>query len=102
MKHPRRNEVYRDVSSEEPSPDDPYFIEIRRIPFEPDSALLVCSDGLSDAISSKEILKIAGEYAVDRWATVRSLIQAATEVGKDNVSAILIEGEKFAAAFGKR
>lgn len=102
MKHPRRNEVYRDVGSEEHTPDDPDFIEIRRIPFEADSALLVCSDGLSDAISSKEILKIVEENAGDRWATVRSLIKAATEVGKDNVSAVLVEGEKFAASFGKR
>src|ERR1051326_294826 len=101
MKHPRRNEVYRDVGSEEHTPDDPDFIEVRRIPFEPDSALLVCSDGLSDAISSKEILKIVEEHAGDRWTTVRNLIKAATEVGKDNVSAVLVEGEKFAAAFGK-
>src|SRR5260370_25651533 len=102
MQHPRRNEVYRAVGTEEHTHDDADFIEIRRIPFEPDSALLVCSDGLSDAISSKEILKIVEKHAGDRWATVRSLIKAATEVGKDNVSAILVEGEKFAASFGKR
>ena len=102
MKHPRRNEVYRDVGSEEHTPDDADFIELRRVPFEPDSSLLLCSDGLSDAISSKQIQKIVEEHAGDRWTTVRSLIAAATEVGKDNVSAILIEGEKFAASFGKR
>src|SRR5437879_4366692 len=44
MRHPRRNEVYRDVGSEEHSPDDADFIEVLRIPFESDSALLLCSD----------------------------------------------------------
>jgi parallel beta-helix repeat protein len=102
MNHPRRNEVYRDVGSEEHTPDDADFIELLRIPFDPDGALLLCSDGLSDAIASKQILSIIAEHAGDRWATVRSLIAAATEVGKDNVSVVFVEGEKFAASFGKR
>ena len=102
MQHPRRNEVYRDVGTEEHTPDDEEFIEVLRIPFEPDSALLLCTDGLSDAISSKQILKIVQEHAGDRWATVRNLISAATAVGKDNVSAVLIEGAQFAASLGKR
>jgi serine/threonine protein phosphatase PrpC len=95
MRHPRRNEVYRDVGSEEHTPDDENFIEIFRFPFEPDSAFLLCSDGLSDAISSQEILQIVRENAHDRRAAVRSLIAAANEVGKDNVSAVLVEGDTF-------
>ncbi len=102
MQHPRRNEVFRDAGSEEHAPDDENFIEILRIPFEPDGALLLCSDGLSDALSSQEILAIVERNAGDRWAAVRALVGAATEVGKDNVSAVLVEGEKFAASFGKR
>jgi len=102
MRHPRRNEVFRDVGSEEHSPDDHSFIEILRSPFEPDAAFLLCSDGLSDAISSAEILRIVKENAGDRWATVRALIAAANESGKDNVSAILIEGENFAQRRRKR
>jgi parallel beta-helix repeat protein len=101
MNHPRRNEVYRDVGSQEHTPDDEDFIEILRIPFAPDSALLLCSDGLSDAISSKQIRSIVEENAGDRSAAVKALIAAAIEVGKDNVSAVLVEGEKFAASFGK-
>ena len=60
MRHPRRNEVFRDVGSEEHAPDDPDFIEIQRMPFEPDSALLLCSDGLSDQVPSAEILRSRG------------------------------------------
>ncbi len=102
MKHPRRNEVFRDAGSEEHAPDDENFIEIVRIPFDPDSALLLCSDGLSDALASKDILSLVERNAGDRWAAVRALVAAATAVGKDNVSAVLVEGEKFPASFGKR
>ncbi len=55
MRHPRRNEVFRDVGSQEHAPDDADFIELRRFAFEPDSALLLCSDGLSDQVPSAEI-----------------------------------------------
>jgi PPM family protein phosphatase len=102
MQHPRRNEVYRDVGSVERTPDADDFIEIVQMPFEPDSALLLCSDGLSDAISSEKILSIVEQNAGDRSATVRALISAANEVGKDNVSAILVEGDAFATSCGRR
>ncbi len=55
MRHPRRNEVFRDVGSEEHAPDDADFIEVQRIPFDADSGLLLCSDGLSDLVPSAEI-----------------------------------------------
>ncbi|MGA8028576.1 MAG: protein phosphatase 2C domain-containing protein [Bryobacteraceae bacterium] len=97
MQHPRRNEVYRDVGSQERTPDDQEFIEILTIPFESDSAFLLCSDGLSDAISSERILNIVEQNAGHGWAAVRDLISAANETGKDNVSAVLIEGDEFAA-----
>lgn len=102
MKHPRRNEVYRDVGSEERTPDDEEFIDIVKFAFEPDSAFLICSDGLSDAISSDRILEIVEKNAGDRWAAVHSLIAAANEVGKDNVSAVLVEGGAFTSSFGER
>ena len=53
MRHPRRNEVFRDVGSEEHAPDDANFIEMERIPFDAESALLLCSDGLSDQVPSE-------------------------------------------------
>src|SRR4030095_8734711 len=37
MRHPRRNEVYRDVGSERHDASDPDFIDIHEIAFEPDS-----------------------------------------------------------------
>src|SRR5579872_2038187 len=87
MKHPRRNEVFRDVGSEEHTPDDPDFIEVRRIPFEPDSALVLCSDGLSDQVASAEIREAVERNAGDPRKAVRELIEAANRAGgKDNVT----------------
>jgi len=98
MKHPRRNEVYRDVGSEEHAPGDPDFIEVRRIPFEPDSALLLCSDGLSDQVGSDEIRQAVERNAGDPKAAVRELIAAANRAGgKDNVTVLVVEGENFTA-----
>src|SRR5262245_13517318 len=48
MRHPRRNEVYRDVGSDEHSPDDSDFIEVQTIPFDSASAMVLCSDGRSE------------------------------------------------------
>ena len=102
MKHPRRNEVYRDVGSEEHEPGDEGFIEIVRIPFEPDSALLLSSDGLSDQVSSGEILRIVGRSAADPTQAVGDLIEAANMAGgKDNVSVVVVAGEQFAAGMAE-
>ena len=60
MQHPRRNEVYRDVGSEPHEPADPDFIDVQEISFEPDAALLLCSDGLTDLVDSSSINQIVG------------------------------------------
>ena len=99
MRHPRRNEVYRDVGSEPHAPDDPEFVEIHELPFGPGEALLLCSDGLTDLVDSSAILRIAGEHAGNPAAVVRGLIDAAnTAGGKDNVTAVYIERAAETAA----
>ncbi len=102
MAHPRRNEVFRDVGSRERTPDEAGFIDVQTSSFEADSALLLCSDGLSDVVPSARVLEIVEENAGDRWATVRRLVDAANEASKDNVSVVLVEGPRFADSFGKR
>jgi serine/threonine protein phosphatase PrpC len=98
MRHPRRNEVYRDVGSEAHAPDDPEFVELHEIPFYPDEALLLCSDGLSDLVDSKTILRAVTDCAGNPRAVARTLIDAANEAGgKDNVTAVYVEGEQFGA-----
>jgi serine/threonine protein phosphatase PrpC len=99
MRHPRRNEVYRDVGTEEHAPDDPDFIEVLHIPFEPDSALLLCSDGLSDQVASADILRSVVAHAGDPSGAVTELINLANRAGgKDNVTVLIVEGDQFAVA----
>jgi serine/threonine protein phosphatase PrpC len=96
MRHPRRNEVFRDVGSEEHEPDDADFIEIVRFPFEPDSALLLCSDGLSDQVASPEIRAAVSRNAGNPEKAARELVDAANRAGgKDNVTVAVVEGEQF-------
>src|SRR3984893_1971775 len=63
MRHPRRNEVYRDVGSEPHQPDDPDFIDVHDIPFAPAAALLLCSDGLTDLVESSSLQQIVKQFA---------------------------------------
>jgi serine/threonine protein phosphatase PrpC len=99
MRHPRRNEVYRDVGSEPHAPDDPEFVDLHEMPFEGGDALLLCSDGLSDLVESAAILRILGAHAGNPHAVVRGLIEAAnTAGGKDNVTAVYLENTAEHAA----
>jgi serine/threonine protein phosphatase PrpC len=103
MRHPRRNEVYRDVGSEPHTPSDPDFVELHEIPFELDAALLLCSDGLTDLLDSATIQRTVSEHAGDAPAVVRALIDAAnTAGGKDNVTAVYVEGGTFAMGLPSR
>src|SRR5437763_6940561 len=98
MRHPRRNEVFRDVGGQEHTPDDADFIEVQRFAFEPDSALLLCSDGLSDQVPSAEIRTAVERDAGNPEAAARELIAAANRAGgKDNVTVLVVEGEQFTA-----
>jgi serine/threonine protein phosphatase PrpC len=98
MSHPRRNEIFRDVGSAPHEPDEEGFIDVTQIPFEPDSALLICSDGLSDLVTAQAILAAVEANAANPKAAVQALIDAANQAGgKDNVSVVLVEGERFAA-----
>lgn len=99
MSHPRRNEIFRDVGSDPHEPDDEGFIDIQQIPFDAESALLLCSDGLSDLVPSARILEAVEKNAGNPAATVRELIDSANAAGgKDNISIVLVEGDRFAAS----
>ncbi len=99
MEHPRRNEVYRDVGYEPHSPTDERFIEIVDVPFDDESALLLCSDGLSDLVASAEVARIVYDNADDPERVVNRLVEAAnSQGGKDNVTAVFAAGAGFAKA----
>ena len=99
MQHPRRNEVYRDVGSEPHEAADPDFIDVQEISFEPDAALLLCSDGLTDLVHSSSITQIVRRHAGRPADVVNALIDAANAAGgKDNVTVVYVEGDAYPPA----
>lgn len=97
MRHPRRNEIYRDVGSQHHEPGDAEFIETLELPFEADSGLVLCSDGLSDLVPSARVARIVSEDAADPPRVVERLIEAANAAGgRDNVTAVVVLGPGFA------
>ena len=97
MRHPRRNEVFRDVGSIFHEPEDADFIELIEEPFDARSAILLCSDGLSDMVSSASIERTIRQHAGDPARVVEALILAANEAGgKDNITVVYVEGDGFA------
>lgn len=97
MRHPRRHEVFRDVGSLWRRIDDPEFVQIESRAFLPDNALLLCTDGMSDALTSAEITAIAGRFKDDPEKTANELVATAIErSGEDNVSVIFVAGPDFA------
>lgn len=103
MQHPRRNEIFRDVGSAPHEPDEEGFIEVHQIAFDPESALLLCSDGLSDLVTAAQILDRVEAHPGDPDAAVHDLIAAANAAGgKDNISVVLVEGGKFADGLRRR
>ena len=100
MRHPRRNEVYRDLGSEPHSPNDTDFVEIHSFALSQPATLLLCSDGLSDQVTAADIRLLIERHAGDPDKAARALVNAANEAGgKDNVTVVLVETEDYAEAF---
>lgn len=96
MVHPRRNEIFRDVGSCPRGLDDQDFVELKSFPFHPAAALLICSDGLSDALASSDIGAIVEQYDGDPGRVAQLLVDAANEEGgRDNISVVFIAGPEF-------
>ena len=99
MRHPRRNEVFRDVGSSHRDKDEEDYVEVIDEPLDPAAAILLCSDGLSDMVSSAAIDRIVRQHAGSPEAVVAALIAAANEEGgKDNITVVYAEGPDFTGA----
>ena len=96
MQHPRRNEVFRDVGSRRREPDEEEFIEMKEFLFKPDAAILLCSDGLSDLVTSAEMTESIERYDGDPDKVVEDLVDRANQAGgTDNVTAVFVAGSEF-------
>lgn len=97
MRHPRRNQVFRDVGSARRDKDEEAFVEIVEVPLAPDHAILLCSDGLTDMVSSAVIERLVRQHAGRPQEVADALVAAANEAGgKDNVTVVYAEGPAFA------
>ncbi len=96
MAHPRRHEVFRDVGSRPRDGNEEDFIEVKEFLFKPDAAMLLCSDGLSDLLTSAEILDVIERYNGDAAQVAGELVEAANVAGgNDNITAIFVAGSEF-------
>src|SRR5580658_4987026 len=101
MCHPRRHEVYRDVGAEARHADDANFIEIRKCRFHRDAAILLCSDGLTDHLSSARVREIVERYDGDAERVANELVEAANGAGgRDNITALFVAGPEFRGRSG--
>jgi PPM family protein phosphatase len=84
--HPQRSVITRAVGTE-PDVD----VDVETIPFEPGDVYLLCSDGLTDMVSDREILALVdGSSGLDEAA--RALVAAANRGGgEDNITVVLFQ-----------
>ena len=96
MNHPRRSEILRDLGSAFHAPNDEHFIDIYQFEWVEDSALLLCSDGLTDLASKGAIHQIMLDQAGNPEKSVETLVELANEMGgTDNVTVVVVEGPAF-------
>lgn len=90
MRHPNRNQVFRDAGSSEHSPNDTDFIDIYEFEMPAESTILLCSDGLSDLLTSNQIFSIYQQHKENLPNLVETLINEANESGgKDNITILV-------------
>jgi PPM family protein phosphatase len=102
MHHPRRHEVFRDVGTTYRDKDEQEFVDIVEEPLEPDAAILLCSDGLSDMLPGSTIAHIVRQHAGDPEQVVETLVAAANDAGgQDNITVVYAEMPLFAERMGR-
>jgi len=99
MRHPRRHEVFRDVGGAHRDKDEDNYVDVTQEPMAPDSAILLCTDGLSDMLPAAAIHRIVRRHAGNPEAVAAALVDAANAAGgKDNVTVVYVEGPDFGHA----
>ena len=91
MRHPRRNEILRDVGSMPHRIDDPDFLESGETDFLPGDGLLLCSDGLTDMLTRAQLMDVLTQ-PISVEEQVAELIRHANEQGgQDNITVVLAQ-----------
>lgn len=93
MNHPQRNIISRDVGSKQLDGGEDY-VDAESFPFEYKSSFLLCSDGLSDLVTSAAMKEVL-EMDISVAEKVELLIERANEAGgKDNITVIIVESDR--------
>ncbi|MDR0834584.1 MAG: protein phosphatase 2C domain-containing protein [Candidatus Symbiothrix sp.] len=91
MNHPQRNVINRDLGSNFHEVHDEDFLEAAIFPLQPNSILVLCSDGLSDMLKSLEIVSVL-KQKITLKEKVQELIDCANRKGgQDNITVVLVE-----------
>jgi PPM family protein phosphatase len=99
MRHPRRNEVFRDVGGTYRDKDEDDYVEVIEEPLGRDCAILLCTDGLTDMVPSGTVDRLVRRHAGSPQAVVDALVAAANDAGgKDNVTVVYAEAPGFERA----
>lgn len=86
-KHPQKNIITRSIGGMEKAEPDFYSVST-------DSVLLLCSDGLTNYVSEKNIAKIISSKSSANEAVTKLLAEAIKNGGGDNVTAVVVDFTK--------
>ncbi len=94
MKHPKRNEINKALGFDQPAGFYNDYIETGESPFLPGDTILLCSDGLTDMVGSKEISAVLLKKTTLEQKG-KELVAAANDAGgKDNITVVLVQNNK--------
>lgn len=89
MKHPRRSVIERCLGSDIHLADDASFIEAAVFPLFDEETYLFCSDGLSDVLTSSEIVECLSLKLSPESECYKLIANANNAGGKDNITVVI-------------
>ena len=94
MNHPQRNQILREVGSAIHRIDDEDFMQYGQEELLPGDGLLLCSDGLTDMVTAKQVAEILATSAALN-TKVNNIIALANEAGgHDNITVVLLKNNR--------
>lgn len=97
MAHPKRNEINKALGFEGNLAKDSEYIETGQSPFLSGDMLLLCSDGLTDLVTSNDITTIITMEGLSLKDKAKQLIDVANaNGGRDNITVVLVKNNKQA------
>lgn len=85
--HPRRNVLTRALGT-----DEQVQVDMDRVTLEPADTLVICSDGLSNFVTSRQMIDTLGNTLLSLKDRADRLLQLALDAGgEDNITVVLLE-----------